>query len=206
MTEPHPYLFKRAITALFNSSYLKIGMGLFFTYAMVCHADYKKIIEEDFWTKVYPTGGKTFFCNAAFDKKSPLVSVTHIYPTNLIADELGCGSERSCLRSDAHYQKILTDMHNMVAINAFYLFKLKDSVFGQLEDSNESNECGVKKRHNIVEPPDSVKGDVARIHFYMHHQYKMPLDSKYNFLKTWHKMDPPGNFFLARWIHFVPSF
>ena len=175
-----------------KNHFYKMGMTLFCAFSMVCHADYKQITEEGFWTKVYPKGGFSFYCNAAFEKKTPLLTVSHIYPTAFITKELDCRSERSCLRSNPKYETIISDMHNMVAVNSFYLFKLKDSIFGNLEDSNEANECGIKKRYNIVEPPDRIKGDIARIHFYMHKQYNLPLNNSFSFMKAWDKKDPPS--------------
>tara|TARA_R110001592_G_scaffold300329_1_gene571496 strand:+ start:10565 stop:11140 length:576 start_codon:yes stop_codon:yes gene_type:complete len=165
---------------------------------MVCYADYKKIIDEDFWKQVYPKGGKTFYCNAAFDKASPLLTVSHIYPTAFITKAFDCRSERSCLRSNPEFEKVISDLHNMVPVNSFYHFKLKDSVFGILDESNEANECGIKKRYNIIEPPDRIKGDIARIHFYMHKQYNLPLNSNFYFMKSWDKKDPPSKEEIAK--------
>jgi deoxyribonuclease-1 len=184
-------LYKR-IFRLFNRRAFQIGICFICAYSITAHADYKKIIEEDFWNKVYPTGGKTFYCDTSFDKSSPILIVSHIYPTALITKDLGCRSERSCLRSNPKYEKIISDLHNMVPVNSFYHFKLKNSVFGNLEASNEANECGIKKRLNIIEPPDRIKGDIARIHFYMHKQYNLPLNNSFLFLKTWDKKDPPS--------------
>jgi deoxyribonuclease-1 len=182
----------KLVSGISKSYLFKIGISFFCAYSLAGHADYKKIVDEDFWKLVYPTGGKTFYCDTSFDKPSPILTVSHIYPTALITKELDCRSERSCLRTNPEFEKIISDLHNMVPVNSFYHFKLKDSVFGILDESNEANECGIKKRYNIVEPPDRVKGDIARIHFYMHKQYGLPLNSSFLFLKTWDKKDPPS--------------
>ncbi len=193
MTEVIMHTYSNSIqTKILKKPFYKIGISLLCAFSMTCQADYKQIAEEDFWTKVYPNGGFSFYCNEAFKKKTPLLTVSHIYPTAFITKELGCRSERSCLRSNPEYETIISDMHNMVAVNSFYLFKLKDSVFGNLEDSNEANECGIKKRYNIVEPPDRIKGDIARIHFYIHKQYNLPLNNSFSFMKAWDKKDPPS--------------
>lgn len=156
-------------------------------------ADYKKVIENDFWGKLYAKGGKTFYCQTAFEKESPILTVSHIYPTSMITKALDCRSERSCMRTNKQYQDILSDLHNMVPVNSFYHFKLKDSIFGNLDESNDANECGLKKRYHLIEPADQIKGDVARIHFYMHKQYALPLSGNFTFLKAWHEKDPVSN-------------
>ncbi len=185
-------LYCRPISFILQGLFFKIIISIFLIFSMVVNADYKQIIDKDFWNKAYPMGGKTFYCDAAFDKPSPILTVSHIYPTSFITKELGCRSERSCLRSNPKYEEIISDLHNMVPVNSFYHFKLKDSLFGVLEASNEANECGIKKRYNIIEPPDRIKGDIARIHFYMHKQYDLPLNSNFFFMKAWDKMDPPS--------------
>tara|TARA_R110001592_G_scaffold68867_1_gene211164 strand:- start:6779 stop:7453 length:675 start_codon:yes stop_codon:yes gene_type:complete len=188
----------KLVFILDKSHFLKILISFFCLSTIICHADYKKIIDEDFWKKVYPAGGKTFYCDTSFDKPSPLLTVSHIYPTGIITKEFGCRSERACLRSNPIYEKIISDLHNMVPVNSYYHFKLKDSVFGNLDESDEGNECGIKKRYNIIEPPDRIKGDIARIHFYMHRQYDLPLNSNFLFLKSWAEKDPPSKEEIAK--------
>jgi len=174
------------------SSLSRIGISILCAYSMVSHADYRQVVEEDFWTEVYPNGGLTFFCQSAFSKPSPVLNVGHIYPSNWISEHLGCRSERTCLRTNPEYETIISDMHNMVPIEAYHYFKIKGSVFGSLDTTLEANECGVRKRLHLINPPDAIKGDVARIHFYMHHKYQLPLNSNYAFMKEWHKSDPPS--------------
>ena len=175
-------------------SYLfKIGLSILCVYSVSSHADYKKIIDQDFWNKVYPSGGVTFYCESTFEKPSPILAVNHIYPTELITKKFDCRSERSCFRSSPNFEQVMSDLHNMIPIQSLYHFKLKDSVFGILDASDDGDKCGIKKKYNMVEPPDRVKGDIARIHFYMHKQYGLPLNNSYLFLKSWAKEDPPSN-------------
>ena len=192
MFNPAHYAFKILCRKHIQRPVCRVALGLFVAYSMASHADYKQIIDEGFWTSVYPNGGNTFYCETYFSKHSPILTVSHIYPTTWISKTLECRSERSCLRSNQHYQKILSDLHNMVPVESIYHFKLKDSIFGNLDTSIDKNECNIKKRYHIIEPPDTVKGDVARIHFYMHKQYNLPLNSSSLFLKTWSKEDPPS--------------
>lgn len=180
------------IQRLLRHSVMKLVFSIFVAYSMVSHADYKQVISEGFWEDAYPQGGNTFYCDAPFDQYSAILTVSHIYPSAWISKHLECRSERSCLRSNSKYQTMLSDLHNMVPVKSMYHFTLKDSIFGNLDASIEGNECSIKKKYNIIEPPDSLKGDVARIHFYMHKQYGLPLNNSSLFLKAWAQNDPPS--------------
>lgn len=189
----HPYYsFKSIWHKLIQHPSLKVGISLFAVYSMACHADYKQIIDEEFWKVAYPNGGNTFYCETYFGKASPILTVSHIYPTSWVSKHLDCRSERACLRTNSEFQTILSDLHNMVPVESSYYFTLKDSIFGNLDESIDRDRCDIKKRYNIVEPPNSVKGDVARVHFYMHKRYGLPLSNSSLFLKTWAKEDPPS--------------
>ena len=192
METTHCTLFSSALKKFSLSSLSRIGAGLLCAYSIASQADYRQIVEEDFWKKIYPNGGLTFYCQSEFSKPSPVLNVGHIYPGNWISEHLGCRSERTCLRTNPDYEVIISDMHNMVPIEAYHYFKIKGSVFGSLDDSLEVGECGVRKRLHLIDPPDNVKGDVARIYFYMHHKYQLPLNSNYAFMKEWHRSDPPS--------------
>jgi deoxyribonuclease-1 len=182
--------FRGVLNKLTNGLLAGAGVGLCLS-AMAAESDYQKITEGDFWKKIYPDGGSTFYCRTQFSKPSPVLNVGHIYPASWISEHLGCRSERTCMRTHEQYSVILSDMHNMVPVDAYHYFKIKSSIFGSLDDSIEPGECGVRKRLHLIDPPDTVKGDVARIHFYMHTQHGLPLNSNYAFLKEWHRSDPP---------------
>lgn len=187
----HLQTFTSALKKISAYAFGKTSLLILCAYAMSSHADYQQIIEEDFWSTVYPDGGQTFYCRSAFAKPSPVLNVGHVYPSSWISEHLGCRSERTCLRTNEQYSTIISDMHNMVPVEAYHYFKIKGSIFGNLDDTIEASECGVKKRLHIIDPPDAIKGDVARIHFYMHQHHKLPLNSNFAFLKEWHKADPP---------------
>ena len=198
MKTQHVQSLKSALKKLSGGALGKAGISIFCAYAMVSHADYQQIIEEDFWSKVFPDGGQTFYCRNNFSKPSPVLNVGHVYPSNWISEHLGCRSERTCLRTNEQYSTIISDMQNMVPVEAYHYFKIKGSIFGNLDDTIEASECGVKKRLHIIDPPDALKGDVARIHFYMHHRYQLPLNSNFAFFKEWHQADPPDAIEKAR--------
>jgi deoxyribonuclease-1 len=156
----------------------------------IAKADYKEVIKSKFWGDLYKNGGKTYFCNESFTKKTPLLSVSHIYTGIWVRDHIQCGTNRQCLRSSEQYQEIMSDLHNIVPADAYFEFKRKNSAFGALDETVAANECGIRKRQHVIEPPDRIKGDIARVIFYMHERYKLPLQSSLSLLTLWHKNDP----------------
>lgn len=155
-------------------------------------ADYKTVIEEQFWGSIYKNGGETFFCKKSFSKKTPLLAVSHIYPSAQVRDHLQCGTKRQCLRSDERYMEIISDLHNIVPADSYFEFKRKGAQFGSLDETMEANNCGIRKKLHIIDPPDDLKGDIARVLFYMRTHYDLPLRTHLSLLKLWHENDPPS--------------
>jgi deoxyribonuclease-1 len=148
------------------------------------------IIDRDFWGKQYSEGGVTFYCNEKFQGQSPLVSESYIYSESAIRSALECGSKRSCLKNSEEYRQITSDLHNIVPANAFFELKLKGTVFGALDQTESETICGMRRRMHIIEPPDDVKGDIARVIFYMHETYALPIQGSRQELEAWARQDP----------------
>lgn len=149
------------------------------------------IIERDFWGVLYKKGGKTFYCNKPFSKKSPLLSESYVYSSIWIRDFLDCGTKRQCERTSKKYNEITADLHNIVPSDAYFAFKRKNSFFGPLDSTVIANECGIRKKNHLIEPPNAIKGDISRILLYMHKRYGLPLNTSLSVLKIWNEIDPP---------------
>jgi len=181
-------------------SYLHKGLVLCsaLSVSAISYADYKEVIEKDFWGTLYEKGGKTYYCDKAFEKKTPLLAVSHIYTGSSIREHLQCGTNRQCMRDDAQYQSIMSDLHNAVAADSYFEFKRKSSIFGTLDKTVSPNKCGFRKKQHLIEPPDDLKGDIARVLLYMHQKYQLPLSTNFSLLSLWNKSDPPSNTERAR--------
>ena len=179
---------------IFNEKLIAKGFSLiaFLIYSSFANSNYKETIEQKFWGDLYKDGGKTYYCSKPFASKTPLLSVSHIYSGSGVREHLQCGTNRQCLRDSAQYQTIMSDLQNIVPANAYFEFKRKNSTFGILDESVEANECDIRKRHHIIEPPSKLKGDIARVIFYMHQQYELPLSINFSLLSMWHQNDPPS--------------
>ncbi len=162
------------------------------------NADYKQTVKDNLWGNLYKDGGKTFYCDKGFDKQTPLLAVSHIYGEVQVRDYLQCGTKRRCMRNDAKYQEIMSDLHNMVVADSYFEFKRKGAKFGPLDQSIEANECGLRVQMGFIEPPARIKGDIARVLFYLYERYGLPLPTHVSVLHRWHQDDPPSEEEIAR--------
>ncbi len=153
----------------------------------------KETISKQFWGSLYQNGGETFYCKKRFSKKTPLIAASYIYPQGNIRQHLGCGSKRQCLRDSPEYNRIASDLHNIVPADSYFEMKRTNTVFGALDTDIEANDCGIKRMMHIIEPPAEVRGDIARVIFYMHQTYNLPIIGSPAVLEAWDKMDPPSS-------------
>jgi len=162
------------------------------------YADHNEELKEKFWGQLYKDGGISFYCKEPFTSKTPLISESYIYSSSWITDHLQCGTKRQCNKDSPQYHKIMSDLHNLVVADAYLEFKRKNSVFGEADESAPIIKCNIRKGMHDIEPPDNIKGDIARTIFYMHQQYQLPLLMSYSLLMLWHQTDAPSPEELAR--------
>lgn len=175
-----------------HDSHKKLVVALLMTvFCTLAYADHAHVLEEKLWGKLYKNGGNTFFCNEPFESKTPLISESYIYSSSWIKDHLQCGTKRQCNKNSPQYSKIMSDLHNIVIADAYLEFKRKNATYGDLEDENPIIKCDIRKSLYTIEPPDKIKGDIARTIFYMHQQYELPITMSYSLLLLWHQADPP---------------
>ncbi len=176
----------------------KPSIGLFaimLSFASYCHAetpDPDQVLKRDFWGTVYKDGGETFYCKKAFKSKTALIAESYIYSTSWVRDFLRCGTNRQCKRENERYREIISDLHNIVPADSYIEFKRKSAIFGNLDDSVKVSKCGVRKKFQIFDPDDSLKGDIARAILYMYERYQLPMMVSFPELSRWHEMDPPS--------------
>ena len=174
-----------------KASYLVILMTLCGT-VMSAPSPHDKLIKEELWGNIYKNGGQCFYTKKPFTKKTALLSESYIYSKSWIREHLQCGTSRQCARENEEYSAIISDLHNIVAANSSLAFKLNTATFGILDHSIEPNEFGMRTRFHIVEPDNSVKGDIARTIFYMHKTYELPIRGSMPDFILWNEIDPPS--------------
>jgi len=148
--------------------------------------------EKKLWNELYQNGGTTFYSKKEFTKKSPLISATRVYSASWIREALHCGTHRQCKKTSDQYNRIMSDLHNIVPADSYLTFKLQHSIFGDLDESAPIIRGELRKRDQIISPPADIKGDIARTILYMHTKYQLPLLMNFSLLAIWDKNDPPS--------------
>lgn len=155
-------------------------------------------VEKVFWGKLYDQGGSTFFCNDRFGQDSFLVTQGYIYPLNRVRDALRCGTKSQCERTSRVYRHVASDLHNMVPIKSRVEMQRRNAGYGEMASSAPVGECGLKEGFQNIEPPDRIKGDVARGVVYVMDTYDLPAPGSHDLFQRWHQADPPGDMELTR--------
>ncbi|MBZ2168508.1 MULTISPECIES: endonuclease [Marinobacter] len=160
-------------------------------------SDPDTVIKNEFWNNLYATGGTSFFCEKAFKKKGFMLQDGYIYPLSDIRTALDCGTSRQC-EQDNRYRQIASDLHNMVPVKSRLEMKRQTVRYEQLDSHANSEDCGIKEQAGFFEPPERVKGDVARTMAYMVDTYGLPWLGRPPIFKDWNRQDPPDDTELSR--------
>jgi deoxyribonuclease-1 len=137
----------------------------------------------------------------------------HIVPMKRAAKRLDCwkGNDPVCQNvggkrvtgrkccslhgGSSNYRNMKSDLHNIVPMIEELHEDRKAFVPGEIQgEKSEYGACDFEldPARKIYEPPDSVKGDVARAYLYMADTYGMRLKAEdRNLMLKWHKADPP---------------
>lgn len=153
-------------------------------------SDPQAYMKENFWENLYKEGGATFYCEKPFTKKSILIDEAYIYSDSWIRDHLMCGTPRQCRQGSELYQQMITDMHNVYPSQSRFELKRKNAKFEELGAGIPEESCGEKRSFLIIDPPQRIKGDIARALAYMHKKYNLPFVGVVEQFKRWNKLDP----------------
>lgn len=161
-------------------------------------SDPDKTASEVFWKQLYGDGGVTFFCQKPFTSKSFLLTQGYIYPMSHVRNALRCGTPSQCERESEKYRHIASDLHNMIPVQNSIEMRRRNAEYAQLGERVAAEECGIREGFQNIEPPDTIKGDVARGVFYMAQTYDLPLIGTDQVFDTWNREDPPDDRELTR--------
>lgn len=156
------------------------------------------LIDTKLWGELYKDGGTTYYCDKSFTRKTPLLSASYIYPSAAIRQHLKCGTKRQCIRDNARYRTIASDLNNIVVANSYFEMKKSNTIFGILDQSVSPDACGIRRKMHVIEPPVHLSGDIARVIFYMHQRYQLPIIGNRSDLEVWAENDPPSTEELER--------
>jgi deoxyribonuclease I len=105
-----------------------------------------------------------------------------------------------CRMVSEKFNKMESDMHNLVPVvrklKKVRFYRRHGLVFGEMRMHGG---CDIEFGGKAMEPKESIRGDIARIHFYMSFLYKIPLGkSQEQMLRNWNRTDPPDEWEIGR--------
>jgi deoxyribonuclease-1 len=102
-----------------------------------------------------------------------------------------------CREKDPVFRAMEADLHNIVPMIAELNADRSNFQYGDVRGEDRLyGACDVEidRSHQMIEPPESVRGDIARIHLYMRDVYgdELPLTpAEVQMFEQWHAADPP---------------
>ena len=159
-----------------------------------------KLVNNKYKTILEPNNNyiprKPYFKSGKENYRTKNVEWEHIMPVENFGKHLPCWKEggRKACKNDESFNEMESDMHNLVptigelnADRANYRFAADKPKVGQygkceFEVDFESKRAYVR---------DEIKGDIARIYFYMSDKYNVNLSSQeLKMFEVWNKLDP----------------
>jgi deoxyribonuclease I len=117
----------------------------------------------------------------------------HVVPAFYYTRKLPCGRRARCEKVSPEFQRFEGDLHNLRPTVGELNADRSDKLYGVVTTRRDKNygRCTFYTNTSVAEPPDKVKGDLARITLYMNQKYNLVLP--YDYLKLmdrWSKDDP----------------
>ncbi|MCR9140913.1 MAG: endonuclease [bacterium] len=152
------------------------------------------------------------------DKRSRRIEWEHVVPAAWLGRERECwnrpvacrranGKDRPrracCRRIDSEFRLMEGDPHNLVPAIGELNARRLDFPFGDIPGearafgacdfevgAGDDSEAAFGRSRGLVEPRPEIRGDIARIHFYMIDQYGVPIETNYlKMLQEWARLD-----------------
>ncbi|MCK5896698.1 MAG: endonuclease [Cocleimonas sp.] len=124
----------------------------------------------------------------------------HVMPAHHLGLQLQCwkdGGRKNCKKVSQKFKKMEADMHNLVPAIGEMNGDRSNFKFGMIEGEHRkygSVDFEIDFKSRTVEPPSYVKGNIARIYFYMREKYGIRISKKQTKLfNAWDKTDPVDN-------------
>lgn len=164
--------------------------------------------------KIYQLNPQTFYCDCAFKdnqvdaqscgysarknaKRGQRIEWEHVVSAWEFGHQRQCwqqGGRKHCEKNDALFNKMESDLHNLVPAVGELNGDRSNFRFGMIEGEPRAyGACDfeVDFKGRRAEPKADRQGDIARIYFYMRDTYGLKISRQQEQLfNAWHKMDP----------------
>lgn len=171
--------------------------------------------------KTYSDNRVDRYCGCAFDSKKNVdlgscgyavrknaaragrIEIEHVVPAENLGRQFACwregkgtpgGGRQYCLNNDPKFVEAHNDLHNLMQVVGEVNADRSNFRYDQISGpATQYGQCQFKVdfQNRRAEPPDNLKGDVARITFYMRDMYRLRLSSQQTRLyEIWSRQDP----------------
>lgn len=121
----------------------------------------------------------------------------HVMPAHHFGHQRQCwqnGGRKNCVKTDSTFRLMEADLYNLVPAIGEVNGDRSNFRFGVLPTTEPKHgACPVKVdfKQQVFEPAPKVRGDIARIYFYMADKYNLNLSrAQQQLFLAWHKLDP----------------
>lgn len=125
------------------------------------------------------------------------IEFEHVIPASTYGKTESCwkdGGRKNCTKNSETFNKFEADLHNLRPVIGEVNGDRNNLPYGIVGQEHVSyGQCNFKIDFNlnIAEPPDDIKGDMARITLYLKEKYNLPYSDEYVIMLIgWMKRDP----------------
>ena len=139
-------------------------------------------------------------CNYQVRKNGPRanrIEWEHVMPAHHFGHQRQCwqdGGRKNCVKTDSVFRQMEADLYNLVPAIGEVNGDRSNFHFGMLPATPaQHGACPVKVyfKQKVFEPAANIRGDIARIYFYMADKYNLNLSrAQQQLFIAWHKQDP----------------
>jgi deoxyribonuclease-1 len=164
----------------------------------------------------------TFYCGCTYDPEERTVDldgcgmsgflgralrveVEHLVPASSLGATRPCweeGGRAHCLKTDPVFKTAYSDLHNLFPTVGKVNGDRSNHAMGIIEgEARVYGACDfeVDEENDRAEPAPGVRGDIARVYFYMEWQYGVALsEGQRRLFLAWHQADPVDQWELER--------
>lgn len=154
------------------------------------------------WTWLGRSGGRVDLASCDYEvradhNRAQRIEWEHVVPAWVLGHQRQCwqhGGRENCKRTDPVFRRMEADMHNLSPAIGEVNGDRSNYRFGVLPSTPQQyGACPTKTdfKRRATEPRDAVKGQIARIYFYMHDRYGLSMSRQQQQLfMAWNKMYP----------------
>ena len=167
---------------------------------------------------IYAPTANSFYCNCPIDwqgkkaipdlvacgyqarknvQRASRIEWEHVMPAYHFGHQRLCwqqGGRSNCVKTDAVFRRIEADLYNLKPAIGEVNGDRSNYRYGMLAaTATQYGSCPAKVdfKQQVFEPAPNIRGDIARIYFYMADKYNLSLSrAQQQLFMAWHKQDP----------------